>query len=240
MRTRRPASPRLPAVLRSVAATALASWAIATQAVGISPVLVELSAARRIVSITVTNPDDQPITFQAATRRWWLDAGVDRYEDTDELAVVPAIATIAPKGTQIFRVTLRAAPPAEERAFRLVLEDVGEASAQSDDVGLQVRVNHDLPVFANAPGRPVAQPRIEPCAATPPGRLCVRVTNDGDRWLQVRRIVAERGSARADVAAASRVLVGGWREFAFDPLPGAGPTRVTAETPVGPITLELP
>lgn len=120
------------------------------QALTISPVLVELSPARRVVSITITNPGDRPLSFQTQVRTWRQTDGADAYADTDELFVVPPIAEIAAGGSQIFRVTTRTRLSAEEHAYRLIFEDVRELAAPATPSGesaISIRVNHDLPVF---------------------------------------------------------------------------------------------
>jgi fimbrial chaperone protein len=214
----------------------------AAHALTISPVLVDLSPARRVVSITIANPGDRAISFQTEALAWSQQDGMDKYDETDELMVVPPIAEIAAGGSQIFRVTLRGAPGAREQAYRLIFEDVSEATAPSpDEVSVNIRINHNLPVFVAAPGKPRAQPRLGPCpgfAAT--GKGCVRLDNDGNRYAQVKSVVVEAGDWHKDLNAQSRVLAGAWRQWTFD-LPGnvTGALQVKAETTDGPLTLEL-
>src|ERR1700733_14648359 len=108
-----------------VSATALLGlWSNVTQALTISPVLVELSPHRRITSITVSNPADHPVSFQTQTLAWSQPDGSDVYIDSDELIVVPPIAEIGAGESQIFRVTTRAMAGTQERAYRLSFADV--------------------------------------------------------------------------------------------------------------------
>ncbi len=134
----------------------LGLWSNATQALTISPVLVELSPDRRITSITISNTADHPVSFQTQTLAWSQSDGTDAYAHSDELIVVPPIAEIAAGGSQIFRVTLRAAPAPQERAYRLVFEDVTEIIAAAHAAGettIDIRTNHSLPVFVAASGK---------------------------------------------------------------------------------------
>ena len=80
-------------------------------ALTISPVLVELSPARRVVSITITNPGDRPLSFQTQVRAWSQPDGADAYADTDELFVVPPIAEIEGSGEELTRIVGRAPVP---------------------------------------------------------------------------------------------------------------------------------
>src|ERR1700682_2620746 len=108
------------------AAVVLGLWSNVTQALTISPVLVELSPDRRITSITLSNPADHPVSFQTQTLAWSQSDGTDVYTESDELIVVPPIAEIGAGESQIFRVTFRATPAPQERAYRLIFEDVTE------------------------------------------------------------------------------------------------------------------
>jgi fimbrial chaperone protein len=235
-----PTGPGLLAVLVLLAPLALGTGP--ARALTIAPVIVELSPARRVVSITITNPADRAIAFQASPRSWTLEDGADRYEDTDEILVVPQIAEIPPGGRQIFRVTARVPAVSVERAYRLVFEDVSEAVAQTTEVAVTLRVDHDLPVFVAPPGRPRAEARISACA--PPqseGTGCVRIDNDGNRYLQVRSLTVEGEGWRKEETVNARVLAGGWRQWNYAlPQIGAVPSSVTASTGDGPVSVPWP
>ncbi len=64
------------------------------------------------------------MSFQTQTLAWSQADGTDVYTESDELIVVPPIAEIGAGASQIFRVTTRGAPAAQERAYRLIFEDV--------------------------------------------------------------------------------------------------------------------
>lgn len=217
------------------------------QALTISPVLVELSPARRVVSITITNPGDRPLSFQTQVRTWRQTDGADAYADTDELFVVPPIAEIAAGGSQIFRVTTRTRLSAEEHAYRLIFEDVSELAAPATPSGesaISIRVNHDLPVFFAAPGKPHLKSWLGPCTnapALPVSTGCVRFDNQGSRYLRVKSLTLESAHWRKDIHVGTRVLAGAWRQWTFDrPVPLSGSLRVSAETSDGPVTFEWP
>ena len=241
---------RLPSAVASLGFSVLAGlglWGSAAQALTISPVLVELSPARRVASITISNPGDTPLRFQTQVRAWSQPDGADAYADTDELFVVPPIAEIAAGGSQIFRVTTRTPPSAEEHAYRLIFEDVSELAApatRSGETAISIRVNHDLPVFFAAPGKPHLQSRLGPCphpAALPANTGCVRLHNEGSRYLRVKSLTLEGANWRKDIKVGTRVLAGAWRQWTFDRPPGmTGAVRVKAETSDGPVMFEWP
>jgi fimbrial chaperone protein len=210
----------------------------------ISPVLVELSPARRVVSVTVTNTSDRPLTLQTETLSWTQANGEDRYEDTVDLIVAPPIAEIAPQASQIFRVALRR--PAfgpDEQAYRLVLDDIsGDSSGDAEKIGVSFRVRHNLPVFVAPAAKPMVRQRLEACpAANPPRQGCVRLYNDGNRYLQVKSLAIERGNGNTEIAGSSRVLAGAWRQWTFDlPAGLSDAVKVRAETAAGAIAVDLP
>ncbi|PKO65664.1 MAG: hypothetical protein CVU22_18830 [Betaproteobacteria bacterium HGW-Betaproteobacteria-16] len=244
---------RLPLIKSAVARvslsvlTGLGLWGSVAHALTISPVLVELSPARRVVSITITNPGDRPLTFQTQVLGWSQPDGTDVYADTTQLFVVPPIAEIAAGGSQIFRVTTRTRQSPDEHAYRLIFEDVSEVSAPSAPTGetsISIRVNHDLPVFIAAAGKLRLQARLGPCtnaAALPATTGCVRLDNEGSRYLRVKSLTLEGANWRKDIPLGTRVLAGAWRQWTFDrPSQLTGSLHVKAETSDGPVTFEWP
>lgn len=213
----------------------------AVNALMISPVIVELSPTRRVVSITVTNSSESAVRFQAEALAWGQPDGHDRYDETADLMVVPPIAEIGPGASQIFRVTMRTPPSTHEQAYRLILEDVtAETAALPDSATVNIRVRHSLPVFVAASGKPRMGARLGPCAAPPSGG-CVRLDNDGERYLVVKAMTIEAGAWHKEIPTATRVLAGAWREWTFAlPTNSVGPMHVRVDTSAGAFTGEIP
>jgi fimbrial chaperone protein len=230
------------------AAVVLGLWSNVTQALTISPVLVELSPDRRITSITLSNPADHPVSFQTQTLAWSQSDGTDVYTESDELIVVPPIAEIGAGEGQIFRVTMRGAPAAQERAYRLIFEDVTDIVSTAHAAGeatIDIRVNHSLPVFITAGGNALAQPRLQSCAspgpATTAASRCIRLDNDGNHYLQIKSLTVAGADWRKDLNSGARVLAGDWRQWTFDvPQHAVGDLQVQADTSGGVVTFTLP
>ncbi len=219
-----------------------AAFAGAAHGVAISPVLLEISPDRPVVTITISNPSDRPVNLQSDTLSWNQTEGADRYEATDELMIVPPLAEIAPRASQIFRVTPRRRTfGMREKAYRLVLEDVTPEAPAASGVGLTFRFRHNLPVFVTDKGIAAPLPRLRPCMA-PAASLCVRLDNEGQRYLQLKRLTLETSEGRKELPAAGvRVLAGAWRQWVFErPARLQGPVHVRAETSAGPATTVLP
>jgi fimbrial chaperone protein len=215
----------------------------AAKAVTISPVIVELSPAKKVVSVTVTNPSDQAVSFQAGVLAWSQPDGEDRYEDSNDLMVVPPIADIGAGRSQIFRVARRIPPGQREQAYRVVLEDVtDETAGKADAATVNIRVRHSLPVFVAATDKPRTEVRLGPCSATAAaGRDCLRLDNDGERYLVVKSLSLDSGGVRKNVPVGSRVLAGAWHEWTLDvPAGRTGPLQVKVDTSAGSFAHEIP
>jgi fimbrial chaperone protein len=211
------------------------------QAVTISPVIVELTPARRVAAVIVSNESDLPLILQTEALAWTQPNGEDLNEETEDLLVVPPIAEIMPGGSQIFRVTLRRPTSAAvERAYRLVLDDVSEIKKETEGVGVTFSFSHRLPVFVAGTGKIGPKPRLRACSPAAASG-CVHLDNEGDRFFQVRRLTVEGGDWHMEMGAGTRVLAGAWKQWTFAwPTKHAGPLTVNVETSAGPLTIELP
>jgi fimbrial chaperone protein len=213
----------------------------AVDAVTIAPVLVELTPARKIVSVTVTNSSDSAVNFQADVLAWSQPDGRDRFEETDDLMVVPPIASIAAGASQIFRITSRTPPNPREQAYRLILEDVTpETAGAANSATVNIRVRHSLPVFVSPEGKPAPALHVAECAAAAAGKGCVRLYNDGSRYVTAKALTVDGAAWHKEVPLGARLLAGAWREWSFDlPADVAGPLRVKADTSAGVFAGEL-
>ena len=227
---------RLALARRLLLAGALLSGSV--QAVTISPVLVELSTARRVVSVTITNPSDQAMNFQAETLAWSQPDGTNHYEPTEDLLVAPPIAEIPPQASQIFRVTLRRPLSGTvEQAYRLVLEDVSEELNPQPGV-VAIHFKHNLPVYVTPPGEAKAAPRWSRCAAAA-GKGCVQLDNDGSHHFRVSELTVA-GQGWQQTIPGGAVLAGAWKQWNFDLLSGRSqPASITAKTDQGEISADI-
>jgi P pilus assembly chaperone PapD len=213
----------------------------AALAVIISPVIVELSRAHKVVTITVTNDSDSPLTLQHQVLAWTQVNGEDRLEESTDLLVAPAIAKIEPRGTQIFRVMQRRPTDAvAQRAYRLVLDDVSAIEHQREVSGVNVVFSHRLPVFVAGTGKTGPKLRLGQCpTSAEPG--CVRLENNGDQFVQLRSLIVNGRNWQEELGAGNRILAGAWMQWTFaSPPVSAGQLTITAETSVGGVSFELP
>lgn len=207
----------------------------AATAMGISPVLVDLSPRQRVVSVTLTNPSAQAITYQAQTLSWRQYDAADDYLDTGDLLVSPAIARISAGQSQVFRVVLRGAPPAQtEKAYRLILDDITEETERAQgEAMVQMVLRFNLPVFSAPLAAPRAAARWSQCTAAP-GEACLRLDNDGNRRIRIAALNVAGPGWQQKLAGSATVLAGAWHQWTFAHAPAQGlPWRVTARSEAG-------
>lgn len=210
----------------------------------ISPVLVDLTAQKKVVAVSVSLAASapKPVRLQTEVQRWEQDNGEQRLTETDDLLVSPAIVELSPGTTQVFRVALRGQRPGTvEAAYRLILEDVSEIDpAQVKQGSITFRFRYDLPVFV-APLAPVRQsPHWSRCADVA-GKVCVRLDNQGNQRIRFSGITVQGQGRREELKDGGTVLAGAWKQWTFDwPANYAGPLTVNAETSAGPLSIELP
>ena len=118
----------------------------------VDPIRLEISSGRRTATVRVRNQEQVPVTIRAYPLDWQQQEGEDRYSETSAVIVSPPIFTIPAGGTQIVRVGLRS-PSAEPRAYRLIVEEVPQASPGG---GVQVALRLNLPLFSSLPAGEVS------------------------------------------------------------------------------------
>jgi P pilus assembly chaperone PapD len=204
-------------------------------------VKVELSRAHPVVTITITNDADLPLTLQNQVLAWTQVNGEVHLEESTDLLVAPAIAKIEPRGTQIFRVAQRRPTVAvAERAYRLVLDDISAIEHQGKVNGVNFVLSHRLPVFVSGTGQIGPKPHLGKCPSSAEAG-CVRLQNDGDQHVQVRSLMVNGRNWQANLEAGNRVLAGAWKQWTFTSPPvSVGQLTVTAETSAGRVSFELP
>jgi fimbrial chaperone protein len=161
---------------------------------GVSPIRIDLDRVARTSSITVSNDDpDNPMRAQADAVSWVQDEdGNDRFEPTNELTFLPRIMTIPPADRQLVRVGIRVPATAQEKAFRLFIEEIPEARKQ-DGTGarIAVRVRFGIPVFVK-PLKEEVKGEIDRLDISK-SVLTMRVRNQGNVHLAIKSVDVSSG-----------------------------------------------
>jgi fimbrial chaperone protein len=202
----------------------------------IQPIVVELAPRQRAVAISVTLGEtaSAPVRLQAELLRWTQDRdGRAITAASDDLIVSPPLAELQPGQRQVFRVALRGAPSNEERAYRLVLEDIAEpgtAASGAPGMAVNFRMRFDLPVMVAPAGKVQNTLRWNGCpadVARPAADVCLQLMNAGNRRVKVQTLtLLGDGWQQAITLNGENVLVGSEREWHFPLATGhTGPLR---------------
>ena len=131
----------------------------------IAPVVIEIATPRKPVAVRVTNDSDRSVTFQLDAAVWQQVDGNDVYAPSDDLLLSPSILNIPPRKSQTFRVLLRDGQPSPvERTYRVMVEDISEASTQTDATEVSFKFTHNLPVLVAPSGRVANAMHWRPCS----------------------------------------------------------------------------
>lgn len=135
------------AAIFSLSLLFLANFSLAA-GFSVSPIMVNLSADKKVVSLKVHNSSNQPTAVQAELMDWRQQDGTDIHQVvTRDLLVSPPIFTISPGETQVIRVGLRRPIDLkQELSYRLFLQEIPPAISDNFQ-GLRVVMRVGLPVF---------------------------------------------------------------------------------------------
>ncbi|HEY0012565.1 MAG TPA: fimbria/pilus periplasmic chaperone [Allosphingosinicella sp.] len=174
------------ALLAAAAATAAVPGAAQAGSLSVDPIRLEITQGRRTATLRVRNQEQAPVTIRAYALAWSQVDGEDRYEDSSAVIVSPPIFTIPAGGTQLIRVGLRT-PSADARAFRLMVEEVPQASPGG---GVQVALRLNLPLFAMMNAGTAAELGWAASRGAD-GRWTVEAVNNGAHYVRVEPAAAE-------------------------------------------------
>lgn len=197
----------LPALLVATACAVFAAAPVAAGEFAVSPVRLAFGGAARSQLLAVTNAGNAPARFLVRGSAWTMtEEGGVQLSDDDALIVFPASFTLAPKATQNIRVGTAQRPGEVEKTWRVVLEELPDASAPAaGGATINVLSMISVPVFM-----PPVQPRKElqlAWAGATAGKARVTLDNGGNAHELVGAVTvaALRGSE-----AQAPVRVEGW------------------------------
>jgi fimbrial chaperone protein len=193
---------------------------------GVSPLIMTLGKAKS-ASITVSNEDKSPASFQVSVKKWTQGPkGEDVYEDSKDLVVFPQQLEVGPGQKKLVRVGFEGSPPKREVAYRVFIEELPPAANPLEGRKGQVQVlgRFGLPVFVKDPA---SKPKLAiDDVSTKSGNVTAKFSNSGDSALRVNRLSA--GTTAIDGFGGGWLLAGSSREFsAALPAAACKPGKVT-------------
>ena len=188
-------------------AAGLLPIAAAAAEFSVTPIRVDLARGARSAAVTVTNDDARPLRMQVRLVEWTQDAdGKDVYLDSDELVYFPKLMSVRAGEKRLVRVGLKTPMGATERTYRLLLDELPDASSPAAASGLNFTIRFALPIFLPAVA-PLPSGAIE-AVALRDGTLSVTVRNTGNQHFRIASVAARSGEAFAAEASGWYLLPG--------------------------------
>lgn len=172
----------------------------------IFPVLVTLSPAEPVQTMTIENSSDAPSRVQVRVLAWRQEGGQDVFSETRDVLANPGLFEVAPGGTQIIRFGNRVAPQSAERSYRVFLEEVPSGRPRAPgEVQTLLRVS--IPIFV--PGTSTTG-KLD-WRAWPSGdrKVMVAIRNEGSTHVHFNRFGLARGGRTLGGQAMSVYLLPG-------------------------------
>lgn len=159
----------------------------------VSPVRVDFEKGAKSASITVNNEHPtEPLTLQAQSMLWTQDEnGKDVYTPTDEINFFPRLATVEAQNSRVFRLGVKAEPPAVEKAYRFFMEETPKAQADVKKSQITVNVRFGAPVFLH-PAKVLMSGAVTSIAIGADA-LEVGIQNRGNMHFVIESLSAELG-----------------------------------------------
>jgi fimbrial chaperone protein len=154
----------------------------------IAPLRIALDRESRTSQIEIRNAAQQPLRVQMQAMAWTQDAaGRDQYAESEGLLFFPKVLEIPAGESRIVRLGVKAAPIAQEDAYRLYVEEL-PGPIQSAQPGASVRVflRVGVPVFV-APAAPKLAGEVRGLDAAN-GSAHLAVANTGNVSLAADRM----------------------------------------------------
>ena len=134
---------------------ALLALPVAAGNFGVSPIRVELDRNGKTGAITVSNDDTDALRVQIRLFEWTQDAaGKDQYRESEDLLYFPNLMALEKNEQKLVRVGLRTPAAAQEKTYRLFVEELPGPPSPGTASGARValRVRFGVPIFLKPAG----------------------------------------------------------------------------------------
>lgn len=185
---------------------------------GVSPIRLDLDRGAKSDAITVTNDDDAAtLRVQMRLFEWTQGAdGKDEYRESQDLIYFPRLMALEKGEQKLVRVGLRAPAAAQEKTYRLFVEELPTppAAGAPDGTRVAIAVRFGVPVFLK-PAKEEVRAEIEKLDLSK-GVLRVGVRNSGNMHFTITSITAASGEAFSKEVPGWYLLAGAAREHAIE------------------------
>jgi fimbrial chaperone protein len=197
----------------------------------VNPTQIALSARVTSSLLTLRNESDETLRFQLSAFNWTQGVrGEIQLAPTDEVIFFPALLTLAPKEERRIRVGTTAIAGAQEKTYRVFVEELPSTDAGRAGAAVRVLTKMGIPVFVR-PARETATATLADLGLSD-GTLHFSLSNTGTVHVIPQKIRVRGVGARGDAVferevAGWYILPGGRRDFDL-PLPPAECTRTAS------------
>ncbi|MFN2446742.1 MAG: molecular chaperone [Vicinamibacterales bacterium] len=160
-------------------------------AIGIFPTKLVIGANASSGSIQLKNDSGRESRFQITTHRWSNSPSGEMTEmqlaPTQDLLVFPTVLSLRPGETRSIRVGATVKVGATELSYRLLIDELGNASDGRSGSGVQMLRQLNVPVFIQPATRQL-KVELDRISITRPGIVAAHVRNLGSVRFVVRDI----------------------------------------------------
>jgi fimbrial chaperone protein len=153
----------------------------------ISPVSIFLRGDQQSAALQFRNVGTEAVYGQVRVFQWDQQGMEDVLAPTTEVVASPPIVQVGANATQVIRLVRTGPPAAEERTYRILIDEIGNDDAGQAS-GVSFRLRYSVPVFV-LPARDLAAEA-----------LGWRVYRSNDAWMLAIR---NSGGAHAQIGAMS-------------------------------------
>jgi fimbrial chaperone protein len=206
--------------LRPIAAAALLMLGSASGASAatftVNPTQIFLSGKTTTALLTLRNDSDESLRFQLTAFAWQqTPSGEMTLTATQDVVFFPALLTLAPKEERRIRVGTTVAAAAQERTYRIFVEELPQADGPKANA-VRVLTKMGIPIFIR-PAKEVATADLRDLVLRA-GALHFSLDNRGSVHFVPQRVVVRAAGASGERLAEQElkawyILAGGRREF---------------------------
>lgn len=150
----------------------------------VSPTTIDVPAPGATAKITLRNSGSAPFSVQVRVFKWSQVNGEERLDPTNEVVASPPILKLAPVTDYAVRIVRTTRNPiAPEESYRLLVDELPDATMKAKGSGVTFLMRHSLPLFFGQADR--GQPRITWSVRREGDKLLVRAENGGQRRVRL-------------------------------------------------------
>ncbi|QJT81297.1 molecular chaperone [Kosakonia sp. MUSA4] len=113
-----------------------------------------LGATTPATELWIQNQGNTSTTMQVRIVRWRQEAGLERYQQQNDIAASPPIVRIEKGSKQLIRLIKQIqVPPGVEQAYRIIVDEIPESADNgTPQMGVKIQMRYSIPLFVYGQG----------------------------------------------------------------------------------------